>query len=37
LPPPGVGVGDDDEDSVVVMQPPDRSRYELRRNWLNEQ
>jgi len=35
LPPPGVG--DDDEDSVVVMQPPDRSRYELRRNWFNEQ
>lgn len=34
LPPPGVA--DDDEDSVVVMQPADRSRYELRRNWISE-
>jgi hypothetical protein len=34
LPPPGVG--DDDEDSIVVMQPADRSRYELRRNWISE-
>lgn len=34
LPPPGVG--DDDEDSVVVMQPADRSRYELRHNWISE-
>jgi hypothetical protein len=35
LPPPGVG--NDDEDSIVVVQPPDRSRYDLRRNWFNEQ
>jgi hypothetical protein len=34
LPPPGIG--DDDEDSIVVMQPSDRSRYELRRNWISE-
>jgi hypothetical protein len=34
LPPPGVG--DDDQDSIVVMQPADRSRYELRRNWISE-
>ena len=34
LPPPGVR--DIDDDSVVVLQPPDRSRYELRRNWIAE-
>lgn len=36
LPPPP-GVGNDDEDSVVVLHAPDRSRYELRRNWFNDQ